>query len=160
MLLVGLILTLTACSENDPKPKYKKQQWPPKLADIRGEYCPYYEKTVLIEIDQGRGVLTACEDYTIQKYIPISSGRPDGKHNTIRGEFRVQRKYRKYDSKKYPSENGGRNMDFANFFHNGFAFHAGNIRGYSHGCVRMQRHDAEWIYNWTNRGTKVIITDL
>jgi len=154
-------LLLTGCStfEIVLKPKKKKICIPPTLPDIIGGYCPFEEKTVFIDIPHGKGTLLACEDYIIKKYINVSSGRPDGKHNTVLGEFRVQRKYKKYDSKKFPSKNGGRNMDWANFFYKGFAFHAGNIRGYSHGCVRLQRYDAEWMYNWVKIGTKVIVTD-
>jgi len=137
----------------------KRKMYPkyPKYPDYRGEYYECSEKTLSIFIDErGLGEFIACEDNTIQRNGPISSGRPKT-HDTIRGNFRVQRKYQKYDSKKYPSENGGRNMDYANFFHRGFAIHKGNIRGLSHGCIRTREQDAKWIYNWTNIGTKVIV---
>ena len=165
MILAGLMFT--GCNHKPlPKPAEKcsattknlpKPYQPPVLPDIRGSYCGHYEKTVVINIENGRGTLKACENNQVIKYVNISAGRPDGIHETIRGEFNVNRKYRKYDSRKFPSTNGGRNMDYAHFFHKGFAFHKGNIRGYSHGCVRLREQDASWLFDWSNLGTKVII---
>ncbi len=166
-LIIFLIISTSfffgACSSPDKiqtKTVTKARYEPPILEDIRGGYCNYNRKTVIININEGKGTLVICEDNTILKYVNISSGRPDGIHNTIRGEYFVGRKYRKYDSKKFPSTDGSRNMDYAHFFHEGFAFHKGNIRGYSHGCVRLRESDAEWIYNWSSIGTKVIIQTM
>jgi len=123
------------------------------------EYCPFHERTVLVFLDHGYGELQACENFKVKRLMDVSGGEPS-QHKTIRGNFHIQRKYRKYDSKKYPSVNGGRNMDYAQFFFNGFALHVGNINKYSHGCVRVQRQNAKWLFDWTNIGTSVIIKDI
>jgi lipoprotein-anchoring transpeptidase ErfK/SrfK len=164
-LMITLFFLGGCGSATSPKPEIKdkkitkKKYKPPILKDRRGEYCPYDNKTIIIGIKRGKGVLTACENHTIKRYINVSSGEPKH-HKTVRGNFRVLRKYKQYDSKKYPSMHGGRNMDYAQFFYRGFAFHSGNIKRYSHGCVRVQRYNAKWLYNWTNHGTKVIVKDL
>lgn len=64
-------------------------------------------------------------------------------------------------SSKYPVPHGGAPMPYCMFFNGGQGMHGsyqvveGNI---SHGCVRMQVSDAEWLrYNFVNVGTKVIV---
>lgn len=63
----------------------------------------------------------------------------------------------------FPIPRGGAPMPYCMYFNNGEALHGvppnevgdGN---YSHGCVRMQIEDAEWLrYNFANVGTKVVI---
>ncbi len=63
----------------------------------------------------------------------------------------------------FPVGIGGAPMPYCMFFHDGQALHGvpphevgeGN---YSHGCVRMQVSDAEWMrYDFADVGTKVII---
>jgi lipoprotein-anchoring transpeptidase ErfK/SrfK len=64
-------------------------------------------------------------------------------------------------STKYPVPRGGAPMPYCMFFNGGQGMHGsyqvveGNV---SHGCVRMQVSDAEWLrYNFVNVGTKVIV---
>lgn len=64
-------------------------------------------------------------------------------------------------SHKYPLPHGGGPMPYCMFFNNGQSFHGshevveGNL---SHGCVRMEMPDVEWLrFNFANVGTKVII---
>ncbi len=63
----------------------------------------------------------------------------------------------------FPMPRGGAPMPYCMYFNNGQALHGvppnevgeGN---FSHGCVRMEVGDAEWLrYNFANIGTKVII---
>lgn len=73
------------------------------------------------------------------------------------GEFRVILKDENHKSGRYPrSSNGGAPMPFAVFFTPGYAFHAGNLPGAnaSHGCVRVFRSDAMWIYGWVDINRK------
>ncbi len=46
------------------------------------------------------------------------------------------------------------------FYDRGFAMHAGNINGLSHGCFRTQRYQSEWLYDWAPHGTKIVIRDM
>ncbi len=143
-LLLILTILLGGC-QNPQVLKKHKTTYP----DYRGQYCPYFNKTIEVTIyPNGLGEFIACENETIVRNGPVSSGRP-GTHDTIRGDFRIQRKYQKYDSKKYPSKNGSRNMDFAQFFYRGFAIHKGNIRA--------RKENAKWIFNWSKIGTRIIV---
>ena len=63
----------------------------------------------------------------------------------------------------FPIPRGGAPMPYCMFFHGGQALHGvppfevgeGN---FSHGCVRLQVGDAEWLrYNFVNVGTRVIV---
>lgn len=66
-------------------------------------------------------------------------------------------------SHKFPIPRGGAPMPYCMYFNNGQALHGVSANevgdgNYSHGCVRMQVGDAEWLrYNFANVGTKVII---
>jgi len=122
-----------------------------------GGYCKYNEKTIHIALrPNGTGEFVACQNHEIKRHGVVSAGRP-GTHDTVRGTFRTQWKAHKWDSKKYPSEDGGYNMLRAQFFHGGFALHNGNVNGLSHGCVRTQMSNADWLYKWSPIGTKIII---
>lgn len=66
-------------------------------------------------------------------------------------------------SRQFPVGRGGAPMPYCMFFSGGQALHGvpsyevgeGN---YSHGCVRMQVGDAEWVrYNFADVGTRVIV---
>jgi lipoprotein-anchoring transpeptidase ErfK/SrfK len=135
----------------------------PILPDLKYEYlgCDYEKKTIDIYIENGRGigVFEACEDFNVVRVGYVSTGAP-GKYKTPRGDFKIQWKAKKYDSKKYPSTNGGRNMDYAMFYNDGFAMHKGNINKLSHGCVRTHTTQAQWLYDWAPHGTRIIIRDM
>lgn len=72
-------------------------------------------------------------------------------------------------SSKFPRPRGGAPMPYCMFFNGGMALHGSNqvvAANVSHGCVRLETPDAEWIrYNFAERpsksnnyrGTKVII---
>lgn len=66
-------------------------------------------------------------------------------------------------SRKFPIPRGGSPMPYCMYFAHGMALHGvpdseigeGN---YSHGCVRLQVADAEWLrYNFVKIGTKVVV---
>jgi lipoprotein-anchoring transpeptidase ErfK/SrfK len=64
-------------------------------------------------------------------------------------------------SSKYPLPHGGGPMPYCMFFNGGQSLHGshevveGNL---SHGCVRLEMADVEWIrFNFANVGTKVVV---
>jgi hypothetical protein len=66
-------------------------------------------------------------------------------------------------SSRYPIPKGGAPMPYCMYFNGSQGLHGspasnvveGNV---SHGCVRLQVSDAEWLrYNFVNRGTKVVV---
>jgi len=163
LLASAAVLLLTACG-NTPKYMTIKTVKPvyqePIFIDRTGEYYNYWDKTITVEINQiGTGEFIACQNNEIFRHGKISSGKPHT-HGTPRGDFKVIWKAYNYDSKKYPSENGGYNMQRALFFTDkGHAMHNGNIRGLSHGCIRTEMYNAEWLYNWAESGTRIIVRD-
>ncbi len=128
------------------------------FASNEGGYCDFENKTILVTLKpNGTGEFLACRDYVIEKDGIVSSGRP-GTNDTVRGDFKTAWKAHKWDSKKYPSDVKGQyNMKRAMFFHNGFAIHHGNVNGLSHGCVRTQMSNADWLYDWSPIGTRIIV---
>lgn len=86
----------------------------------------------------------------------------DSSCKTSVGRFRI---YRMGDSdcysKQYPVPDGGAPMPYCMFFNGGQAIHGSNAvyrQNASHGCVRVQPWDAEWLrYNFVDQGTLVII---
>jgi lipoprotein-anchoring transpeptidase ErfK/SrfK len=91
----------------------------------------------------------------------------DSDHPTTTGAFRILHKHRFYHSRKYDAQ-----MDYAMFFtRDGKAIHQGVAVGLtsllrylgadsvgSHGCVRLAEEDAATMFEWTPRGTPVIVT--
>ncbi len=144
-------------SQNTKTQNTKKQLLHPYV-DQKGLYCPYDEKTIEVTLrENATGEFIACEEYTIKENGPLSAGRPTT-HPTTTGNFKVQWKAKSWDSKKYPSTDGTNNMNNALFFSNiGEALHSGNIMQNSHGCVRLEKYNAEWLYDWSPIGTNVII---
>jgi len=58
-------------------------------------------------------------------------------------------------SSKYPPPHGGAEMPFALFFEKagradlaGCAFHQGDTFAPSHGCIHLNKADAQWLFNW------------
>lgn len=86
----------------------------------------------------------------------------DSSCKTSVGRFRI---FRMGDSecysKQYPMPNGGAPMPYCMFFNGGQAIHGSNAvyrQNASHGCVRVQPWEAEWIrYEFAQQGTLVII---
>ena len=164
LIAIAIMIAITGCTNTQPprlepgiKAKRVKVSPHASFRDNTGRTCDFYDKTIYVQLrPNGTGEFIACEDYTIKRHGVVSSGRP-GTHDTVRGEFRTQWKAYNWDSKKYPSDNGGFNMRRAMFFHGGFAMHNGNVNGLSHGCIRTQMRNADWLYEWAPVGTKIIV---
>jgi hypothetical protein len=80
--------------------------------------------------------------------VPISHGRRG--HRTPPGTFRVT--FRNID---HVSSIYGTPMPYSVFFNGGIAFHQGDIRSGSAGCIRMQRAAAREFYTSLRRGDVV-----
>ncbi len=143
------------CAQPEPAPKPMPQYIPEE--PNRYGYCPYNKKTIDIIIYPNlAGEFIACENQKIQRSGALSTGSRG--HLTPTGHFDVKWKAYEYDSKKYPSKNGGNNMNRALFFDTlGHAIHIGDITKTSHGCVRTRPKDANWLYEWSDIGTIVNI---
>jgi hypothetical protein len=65
------------------------------------------------------------------------------------GEIDHDRRYRVHHSSTYKDASGHpAAMPFALFFQGGCAFHAGDPDAESHGCIHLERDDAEWLFEW------------
>ncbi len=162
ILIAALCSTIFAgCGYIEPMPEAEPHQHQiQEFIPEQSLHCDYNKKTIIVSLSNGQGDFIACENYKVQRYGRLSAGDPRT-HRTPRGDFKVQWKAWEYDSKKYPSKNGNRNMDRAIFFTTkGHAIHIGNIKRYSHGCVRVQRDNATWLYNWADYNTNVIVQSI
>jgi lipoprotein-anchoring transpeptidase ErfK/SrfK len=113
---------------------------------------PIVTKIVVKLSDQ---TLTAYENKAEVYKFHCATG--DSAHPTPQGKWRIYRKHRKYRSKKYDAQ-----MDYAMFFHGGYAIHMAYLVtahsflksagfGYfgSHGCVRLSEEDAKNLFEHT-----------
>ena len=84
------------------------------------------------------------------------------------GDYSVYRKHDAYyRSKSFPRRasgiHGGAPMPYAMFFHGGYAVHASHhVPDYhaSHGCVRVMKHEAQWLSeNFIQKGTLVKVME-
>jgi hypothetical protein len=127
-------------------------------------YAPFplqiSEKGKIIFIDLAKQALAFYEGGILSEWMPISSGaRGD---ETPKGRFYIAEKYPQYYSKTYPEPKGGASMPFALRLNNpygGYFIHGGALSGKpaSKGCVRLMETDAEDLYGWVRKGTKVLI---
>ena len=158
-ILLGFGIVLAGCTEpKQPKPKKVYKQVPRYLAlpNYEGLEC-LYERAVEVTLNpNGTGSFVTCIDHTITRNGPVTSGRPKN-YRTPRGDYQINWQAKKYDSKKYPSTDGTRNMDYASFFHKGYALHQGSVRALSHGCIHLRKADAKYIYENFNNGDTVIV---
>lgn len=127
-------------------------------------------KGKLIFIDLHEQVFGAYENGILILWGPISSSaervecgwahEKKLKCITPTGNFSVLGKDRDRISNKYPPPHGGASMKYAVRFHEDYWIHAGALPGHpdSHGCVRVLNEDAQWLFQWTNRKTVIIIT--
>jgi lipoprotein-anchoring transpeptidase ErfK/SrfK len=118
-------------------------------------------KTIVVSLR--RQVLVALNDLQPAHTFDCVSG--DSAHPTPPGLYRVHRKHRRYRSRTYDAQ-----MDYAMFFHRGYAIHmaygvtfssylrwAGATELGSHGCVRLAESDARLLFAWTAMQTRVLI---
>jgi lipoprotein-anchoring transpeptidase ErfK/SrfK len=122
----------------------------------------------LIVVDTGSQTLTAWNEGKIQHTTKVSTGMK--KTPTVKGTFPIYWKIPMKDMRGpspykhiYPS---GRyhlkNVPHVMFFHQGYAIHGAywhnNFgRVASHGCVNVPLASAEWLFNFADVGTKVVV---
>jgi len=106
-----------------------------------------------IEIDLGAQTAQLFVDDVGEEAVPISSGRKG--YATPKGEFVVTNKHRYWTSTIY-----GASMPFyLRFSCRAFGMHAGHLPGYpaSHGCIRLNKKDAQSFFERVPVGTLVVI---
>lgn len=106
--------------------------------------------------DKGMIVLH-CSNGTYLKYH-CCGGSID--YQTPTGSYKVLKKDRELMSALYPAANGINNMNCSLFFNmsNGYAIHCGDPNYLSHGCVHVEDSIQEKIFNFTNVGCPVKVT--
>jgi hypothetical protein len=172
LTLCTATLTLSSCASSSDEGTevsyaYNNPPPPPNYSERLAPTIASKEKIVVV--DPRVHAWGAYENGNLVRSGLATSGSswcPDtGKPcRTSSGQFRV---YSLGDetckSKIFPIPKGGAPMPYCMFFHGGQALHGvhsgevveGNI---SHGCVRLQVSDAEWLrYNFVNVGTKVVV---
>lgn len=99
-----------------------------------------------------RQVLYIVEHDKVKRTISVASGR-DG-FNTPRGHYRIFRKERNSFSHEFNV-----NLPWASYFHNGMAFHGGDVEPEpaSHGCIRVPPKFAREVYRGAPMGREVIV---
>ncbi len=107
----------------------------------------------LVEVDLSAQTAQLLRDGVSMRSVPISSGRKG--FATPAGEYVVTDKHRKWRSTIYPADM----PYFMRLSCGDFGFHAGHLPGYpaSHGCIRLNRSDAETLFKEVPVGTKVVI---
>lgn len=167
---------LASCASHMPAPKTTPPQ--PRVAETQETAPPDYaarlpqrlsssgEQTILVDpnvhawgaYDANGSLIRAGLATAGAKWCP-DIGRPC---KTSAGSFRIQSLGSpSCVSSRYPRPYGGAPMPYCMFFNKNQGLHGsyqvveGNA---SHGCVRMQVHDAEWVrYHFANIGTRVIV---
>lgn len=133
---------------------------------IDGEYiCGDYIAREIIGIDvylanfsTDKGMIVLhCSNGTYLKYH-CCGGSID--YQTPTGSYKVLKKDRELMSALYPAANGINNMNCSLFFNmsNGYAIHCGDPNYLSHGCVHVEDSIQEKIFNFTNVGCPVKVT--
>jgi hypothetical protein len=84
------------------------------------------------------------------EYGPVRIAHGRKGYRTSPGTFRVTFKNRDHVSSIYHSP-----MPYSVFFNGGIAFHQGNLRQQSHGCVRLARDAAHTFFGSLGRGDVV-----
>ena len=113
--------------------------WPPQLRST-----PVPAKLLIVHVpSQAFG---GYESGTLVRWGPISSGR--AAHPTPAGDYHLNWRSRG----RYSTDNPSWFLEWYYNFENlrGLSFHAYALPGYpaSHGCVRLLKRDARWLYEW------------
>lgn len=118
-----------------------------------------------IEVSLGEQWLSAYEGDLLVFRAPVATGR-DG-FNTPTGDFAI---YSKYDMQTMTGCMGGEcwnvpNIPWVQYVVGGVALHGTywhNAHGtgvrMSHGCINLRIEDAQWLYEWADVGTRVIVS--
>jgi hypothetical protein len=101
----------------------------------------------------GHSLIGVYEHGRLVFWSPITRGKKITYTQT--GECFVRSKVRLMYSKKY----GNVPMPYSLHLFGNVCIHQGPMvgRGASHGCIRLFKRDAQWLYAWARKGTKVII---
>jgi hypothetical protein len=124
----------------------------------------YTNKNYFIEVNLSNQEATLYSRDGSEFHFPVSSGtkRVEKGMETNEGLFAIQWKARKMHSVQFDSTLMLNWMGF----NNGIGFHALQGKSYykylgkknvSHGCVRVSREDAQFIYEKVERGTPVLV---
>jgi L,D-transpeptidase catalytic domain/Putative peptidoglycan binding domain len=106
-----------------------------------------------VEILLDRQVLLFIRRNRVTRVLHVSTGRP--RFRTPRGDYSVFRKRRRSWSIPYKVW-----LPWASYFVGGVAIHRSAnvpVRPASHGCVRVTRYDARWLYRRLPVGTPVTV---
>lgn len=106
-----------------------------------------------VEILLDRQLLLLVRRGRVERVVHVSTGRRG--FRTPRGEYSVLRKRRQSWSIPYEVW-----LPWASYFVGGFAIHQSAsvpVRPASHGCVRVTRYDARWLYRQMPVGTRVTV---
>ena len=137
----------------------KKLLVPPDLASAKN-YCPvgkiqkdYLVYDSVIMVYRLHNVFAVYDHGRLLRWGPITRAR-NMKYTTPGNHF-VKSKARLMYSRKY----GNVPMPYSLHIVGNVCIHQGPMVGYpaSHGCIRLFKDDAVWLYNWARRGTPVII---
>ncbi|MEK7571868.1 MAG: L,D-transpeptidase [Patescibacteria group bacterium] len=120
----------------------------------------------LITVDRGSQTLTAWQNGQIQHQTKVSTGM----HltPTLKGSFSIKSKYAKQDMRgsspyKYIYPSGKyyiKDVPYVMYYSGAYAIHGApwnyNLgRPASHGCVNVSVASAEWLFAWSDIGTRV-----
>lgn len=117
----------------------------------------------LITVDIGKQMLYAWDGGKIQYQSPVSTGMRYTP--TLPGTFKVRAKVLKQDMKgRYPPYEPYHIKDVPHvlYYSGAYAIHGAHWHNkfgsrVTHGCVNLPLAAAEWVYNWADVGTQVII---
>lgn len=120
-------------------------------------------KSIVIDISEQR--LTAFENGQVVNSFLISSGMPG--YESPRGEFKLgTRQYSKWyygynrDGSFWSYPNTLYNMNITGpYWLHGAYWHNNFGRKMSHGCINVHYTNAEWLWNWTEIGTPIVIQE-
>lgn len=122
-----------------------------------------YDKWLVVDITNKR--MDAYEKDKLVRSFNVSAGAPATP--TVLGQYKIYAKVRRQDMRGQNTDGSSyfqANVEWVNYFHESYAIHGnywrptswfGNVNS-SHGCVGIQNHDGQWIYEWAPVGTPVI----
>jgi photosystem II stability/assembly factor-like uncharacterized protein len=106
-----------------------------------------------VEVYRSLGVVLLVDSGSLVRVVHCSAGRPG--LETPPGLWHVYLKTSRFWSKEYSSW-----MTYVSWFHNGAGLHGyAEVPAYpaSHGCVRLSRPEAPWVYEFAAMGTPVYV---
>lgn len=120
-------------------------------------------KSVVVDISEQR--LSAFENGGVVNTFLISSGLPN--YESPRGSFSITRKvYSKWyrgtnrDGSVWSYPNTLYNMNFTGpYYLHGTYWHNNFGKKMSHGCINIAYPNAEWLWNWSEIGTPVVVQE-